>query len=176
MYRFLIVLGALFGVTLTLPSKSLAEGPALHGQRTLSLDLAQTAARAALDHCKEAGYAVAVAVVDRGGHAQVLLRDRFAGPHTIDTAMGKAWTANSFRESTGNLAALLAEGVLPARIPDIPGTLLIPGGRIVEAAGATVGAIGVSGAPRGESDRNSIDGACAQAGIDAIIEAIEFAD
>ena len=32
---------------------------------------------------------------------QVVLRDRFAGPHTVPTATAKAWTAVSFRTGTG---------------------------------------------------------------------------
>jgi uncharacterized protein GlcG (DUF336 family) len=33
---------------------------------------------------------------------QVILRDRFAGPHTPATAVGKAWTAVTFRTNTTN--------------------------------------------------------------------------
>ena len=43
-------------------------------------------------------------MVDRMGVTQVILRDRFAGPHTPDTAIGKAWTAASFRADTLSLA------------------------------------------------------------------------
>jgi len=34
------------------------------------------------------------------GGTQVMLRDRYAGPHTPDTAERKAWTAVSFRADT----------------------------------------------------------------------------
>ena len=47
------------------------------------------AAQAALAHCRKAGYQVAVAVADRSGVLQVLLRDRFAGAHTVDVAHAK---------------------------------------------------------------------------------------
>src|SRR5215211_4123539 len=53
----------------------------------IALDLAQ----AALADCQKRGYQVAVAVVDRFGVIQVVLRDRYAGPHTPSTASGKAW-------------------------------------------------------------------------------------
>ncbi len=43
-------------------------------------------------------------VVDRAGTLQVLLRDRFAGAHTVDIATNKAWTAASFRIATAALA------------------------------------------------------------------------
>ena len=61
--------------------------PATFSYRSVSLNLASTAAWAALNDCKQRGYSVAVTVVDRGGNIQVQLRDRFAGPHTIETAV-----------------------------------------------------------------------------------------
>ncbi len=60
--------------------------------KSLSPELALDLARAALDSCRGRGYQVAVAVVDRFGVTQVLLRDRFAGPRAPVTASGKAWT------------------------------------------------------------------------------------
>jgi uncharacterized protein GlcG (DUF336 family) len=91
---------------------------------------------------------VAVAVVDRGGNVQALLRDRFAGPHTPETAIRKAWTANSFRQSTAELAGLLEEKRIPSQVPNNPGALLVGGGLVIEAKGEIIGGIGVSGAPR----------------------------
>ena len=57
--------------------------------KSLSVDLALALARAALTDCQKHGYQVSVAVVDRFGVTQVLLRDRFAGAHTVPTATGK---------------------------------------------------------------------------------------
>src|SRR4051812_32000375 len=65
--------------------------------KSLTPETALKAAQAALAKCRGDGFQVAVAVVDRSGIAQVLLRDRFAGPHTVDVASNKAWTAASFR-------------------------------------------------------------------------------
>lgn len=56
---------------------------------TLKPDLAVELAQATLASCREGGYQVAVAVVDRFGVPQAIIRDRFAGPHTIDTATAK---------------------------------------------------------------------------------------
>ena len=64
--------------------------------KSLSPELALDLARAALSECRKRGYQAAVAVVDRFGVTQVMLRDRFAGAHTPATAAGKAWTAASF--------------------------------------------------------------------------------
>jgi len=113
-------------------------------------------------------------VVDRGGNVQASLRDRFAGPHTPETALRKAWTANSFRQSTSELAGLLQEGRIPSQVAHNPGALLVGGGLVIESQGEIIGGIGVSGAPPGKSERESIDGACAMAGIEAIRELLEF--
>lgn len=51
--------------------------------RSLTAETALTAANAALQSCRKQGYQVAVAVVDRAGLTQALLRDRYAGAHTI---------------------------------------------------------------------------------------------
>lgn len=155
---------------------SAAEPSTLYTYRTLSVDLASQAAWGAMKDCKNKGYSVAVAVVDRGGNLQALLRDQFAGPHTPETAIRKAWTANSFRQSTADLAGMLEEKRIPNQVPNNPGALLVGGGLVIEAGGAIVGGIGVSGAPPGKSERDSIDGACAKAGIESIREAIEFAE
>jgi hypothetical protein len=50
------------------------------------------------------GFQVAVAVADRLGVTQALLRDRFVGANTPLVAANKAWTAVSFRTSTSELA------------------------------------------------------------------------
>jgi len=148
----------------------------LYSYKSLSIEMASKAAWAALLDCRKRGFSVAVAVVDRGGNLQALLRDRFAGPHTPETAIRKAWTSNSFRQSTAVLSDLLNKGELPNQVPNNPGVLLVGGGLKIEASGETLGGIGVSGAPPGTSETESIDGACAQAGIDAVAEEIEFGD
>ncbi len=158
-----------------LPVHASAEN-ALFATRSLTVDTANEAAWAALRECRERGYSVAVAVVDRGGNIQVLIRDRFAGPHTPETAVRKAWTANSFRQPTGELAGLLEEKRVPSQVVNNPGALLVGGGELIQAAGEIIGGLGVSGAPPGNSERDSIDGACARAGIDAITELLEFAE
>ena len=89
---------------------------ALVTYKTLSLEIALDLANAALADCRQRGFQVAVAVVDRFGVTQVLLRDRFAGPHTPATATGKAWTAVSFRTNTTDLVPLTQPGMPSAGI------------------------------------------------------------
>ncbi len=137
--------------------------------KTLTPETALTAARAALESCRQQGYQVGVAVVDRSGVTQVFLRDRFAGAHTVDVAVDKAWTAASFRTSTLDLAAETQAGKAMSGIRSTPRMLAVGGGVVIEAGGSVFGAIGISGAPGGEADD-----ACARAGIKAIADAIEF--
>ena len=142
---------------------------ALVTHKTLSPEIALDLARAALADCRQRGYQVAVAVVDRFGVTQVVLRDRFAGPHTPATAAGKAWTAVSFRTNTTDLVDATRPGTPQAGVRALPGAVILGGGIVVEAGGSLVGAIGVSGAPGGDADD-----ACAKAGIAAIQDKIDF--
>ena len=71
---------------------------------------------------------------------------------------------------------MLKRGEIPNQVQHNPGALLVGGGVVIEAKGLIVGGIGVAGAPPGKSEKDSIDGACAQGGVDAIREALEFAD
>ena len=137
--------------------------------RSLTPETALTAARAALEACRKQGFQVAVAVTDRAGITQVLLRDRFAGPHTVEVASNKAWTSASFRTSTIAIAVETQAGRPMSGLRSLPRFLAAGGGQAIEAGGSVLGGIGVSGGPDGEAD----DG-CAAAGIKAIIDAIEF--
>jgi len=137
--------------------------------KSLSPDLALELARAALSACRERGFQVGVAVVDRFGVTQVVLRDRFAGPHTVPTATGKAWTAVTFRTNTGELAGMSQPGMPQAGMRGLPGVVALGGGLMVEAGGSIVGGVGVSGAPGGDADE-----ACAKAGIEAVRDKLEF--
>lgn len=137
--------------------------------KSLTPETALVAARASMEFCRKQGHQVAVAVVDRAGVAQVLLRDRFAGAHTVEVAANKAWTAASFRTSTSALAEETQPGKPMSGLRSLPRFLPAGGGQVIEGGGSVFGAIGVSGAPGGDADDK-----CAIAGIRAIADAIEF--
>lgn len=141
---------------------------ATHTVRLLTPETALKAAQAALARCRAGGFQVAVAVVDRMGVTQVMLRDRFAGPHTPDMAVAKGWTAVSFRTNTTDLAASTQSGP-QSGVRNRPGVAAVGGGLMIEAGGSILGAIGVSGAPGGKDDD-----ACAAAGIAAIKDSLEL--
>ena len=119
--------------------------------KVLTPETALKAAQAALESCRERGFQATVAVVDRMGVVQVLLRDRFAGPHTTDMATAKAYTAASFRTNTTELAEATQPGRPASGIRHRPGIAAVGGGMMIEAGGSLLGAIGVSGAPGGSA-------------------------
>lgn len=157
-----------FAALLSLAAPARADD-ALVSYKSLSTELALDVARAALVECRKRGYQAAVAVVDRFGVTQVVLRDRFAGAHTPSTAAGKAWTAASFRTNTTDLVTSTQPGMPQAAVRNLPGVVILGGGVTIEAGGSLVGAVGVSGGPGGDADD-----ACAKAGIEAVRDKLDF--
>ncbi len=145
------------------------DNTATYSLRFMTPETALKAAQATLASCRAQGFQVAVAVVDRSGLPQVLLRDRFAGPHTVDMALDKAWTAATFRRNTGDLAAETQAGRPMSGIRSLPRVIAAGGGVPIDAAGTLLGAIGVSGGPGGEADES-----CAAAGIKAVADDLSF--
>jgi uncharacterized protein GlcG (DUF336 family) len=124
--------------------------------KSLSPEVALEAAQAALKQCRTDGFQVAVAVVDRFGQPQVMLRDRYAGLPAADTA-------------TSDLAKSIKSGTMDSGLARLPHVAMLAGGLPIEAGGTLLGGIGVSGAPGGDKDE-----ACAKAGLDAIRDRIDF--
>jgi uncharacterized protein GlcG (DUF336 family) len=137
--------------------------------RSLTPEMALKVSKAALESCRKAGYQVSVSVVDSAGVLQVVLRDQLAGFSTPEGAIRKARTAINFRTSTSSLAESIASNPEAGEIRNLPGILVLGGGVVIHAGGSMVGAIGVAGAPGGEQDEK-----CANAGVDAIQETLDF--
>jgi uncharacterized protein GlcG (DUF336 family) len=148
---------------------AMAAEPATFASKALTPETALKAAQAALAKCRADGYQVSVAVVDRSGLLQVVLRDRYAGAHSPDTATNKAWTAVSFRTNTTDLVKITQPGQPSSGIRNLPRVVAVGGGVKIEAGGSIVAGIGVSGAPGGDADD-----VCASAGIKAIADSLEF--
>jgi uncharacterized protein GlcG (DUF336 family) len=77
--------------------------------RDISYAIAKTIAETAIDSRKANGYPVSAVVVDRAGEIIVALRGDNAGPHTMENARRKAYTARSFRTSTAAYAKRFAD-------------------------------------------------------------------
>ncbi|MES9856079.1 MAG: heme-binding protein [Sedimenticola sp.] len=130
----------------------------------LTMETAMTIAKGAVDACRKEGIQIAVTVVDRNGLVQAVLRDTIASPITLKISGQKAYTAANFNAAT---SAMSDRAGTP--IGRVEGLVMSAGGLPIQAAGALLGAVGVSGAPSGVTDE-----ACAQAGIDAVIDDLEM--
>ena len=130
----------------------------------LPLKMAQKAADAAMAKCIADGYRVSVAVVARSGSTKVLIRGDGAGPHTVGSSTGKAFTSASMGQPSAKLAGLIKDKPFLEGLRDMDPRLVILGGGVpIKISGKLVGGIGVGGAPGGH-----LDEACAKAGIAAI--------
>jgi len=144
------------------------EQPITVNIKRMSLDTALTAAQASIAQCRKEGVQITVTIIDRGGHPQVVLRDVLAMDVSIPISRDKAYTAMSFNSPTARLESRFKGSY---GVPKTKGLLLARGGLPISAGGNIFGAIGVSGAPSGETDEK-----CAQAGIDAIMDDLEMAE
>ncbi len=145
-----------------------AEDPPIVPIKRLSMEMALQIAQGAIEQCRKEGVQVAVTVVDRGGHAQVVLRDVLAMDLTLTLSKQKAYTAMSFNSPT---SALENRFKTPFAVGKIDGLVMSAGGLPINAAGTILGGVGVSGAPSGETDEK-----CAKAGIETVIADLEMAD
>ena len=163
-FVFGLVLGCLLGVSQAFATE---EQPTVVNIKRMSLDVALRIAKATIDQCRKEGVQVAVTVVDRGGHPQVVLRDVLAQDLTLKISKMKAYTAMSFNMATSAMAGRFTD---PFSIGKVDTIVVSAGGVPVAASGNIIGGVGVSGAPSGK-----IDEKCAQAGVDAVMDDLEMA-
>jgi uncharacterized protein GlcG (DUF336 family) len=132
--------------------------------KRLTLDTAAKVGMATIEACREQGIQAGVTVVDRNGIVQFQARDTVAPVITLGISEGKAYAAANFMVNSSGLAER-ADGP----IGRVPGVVMSAGAVLIEAGGSVYGAVGVSGAPSGETDE-----ACAQAGLDAVKDDLEM--
>lgn len=151
------------------PSHPLAAESLLATFKTLTPEVALELAQATMKTCREAGYQIAVDVVDRSGVTLVMLRDQLAGPHVLDAAHRKAWTAASFKADTQSIAEATRPGAGQSGARFITGAIMVGGGIPLYAEGTLVGAVGVSGSPQAEDDQK-----CAEKAAEVLEEKFLF--
>lgn len=160
------IAAAALSVVLSAPlAAQAADAPVTVELKRLSMPMALRIAQGAVDACTEKGIQIGVTVVDREGNVQVTLRDTIAAPITASISRMKAYTAANFNAATSAL-----EDRADTAVGRIDGFVMSAGGVPIESGGALVGAVGVSGAPAGETDEE-----CAQAGIDEVRMDLEMA-
>jgi uncharacterized protein GlcG (DUF336 family) len=135
--------------------------------KDLSLAMATAIAETAMEKCTAEGYGVSVVVVDRAGDTIVALRGDTAGPHTMENARRKAYTARTFRTSTTEYAKRYADNnpVVRQQVT-LPNVIAIPGGLPIKAGDDVIGGAGLSGTP-------GVDEPCVQAGIDKVADQLK---
>jgi len=149
-------------------SGTVAFGQDIRQEKNISLTLAIDAARGAVQFCREKGWDVSVAVVDRSGQIIVQLRADGAAPHTIDASRRKAFTSASARSNTSAILENVQKNPGAANLPMIDGFLVLGGGMPIRVGNEVIGAIGVGGAPGGH-----LDDQCAEAGINTIRDRVK---
>lgn len=152
-----------------LPTTLNADDELLGTFKSLKPEIALEVAQAAMAACRGEGFQVSVAVVDRAGGVQVMLRDEVAGQHTVETARRKAWTAASFKADTAAIAKATQADSEESGARFVPEAIMVGGGVPLYAEGSIVGAVGVSGSPRADADQK-----CAQKGAQALEERLLF--
>jgi uncharacterized protein GlcG (DUF336 family) len=142
------------------------EAQGLVRTQKLSAALANELVGESVANCAQKGYQVVAVVVDLDGVRQALLRGDGAPIHSMDNAYYKAYTAASLtlarkEDSTKAVADRIAKNP-PTTVPQtpLPNITYAVGGVTIMAAGAPIGAIGVSGAPGGQFDEE-----CARAAL-----------
>lgn len=130
----------------------------------LSLTAAQTILSTALDHCRKGSFApMAVVVLDARGAVKVAAAEDGTSLKRFEVAHGKAYGALSLGMGSRSIFKRAKEqAFFVAAASHVSGGALVPvpGGVLIrDAAGAVVGAVGISG------DTSDNDEAAAGAGI-----------
>ena len=134
---------------------------------SISYDLAQKMADAAVAKARELGVNENVAILDDGGNLKAFSRMDGAPIPTIEMAQNKAYTA-LFGISTQEFFNFIqSDPSLLAGIPTLARVAAWGGGFPIKVDGEIVGAIGLSGAP---TVQNDVD--CAKAALALVSDAV----
>ena len=113
-----------------------------------AFDLLEIAQESAADLNKK----VAVAILDASGTLILLTRDSSVGPHNMEAARKKAFTALSTKTATLQLSKNAASNADTQNLNTLPDLLLLGGGVPIWHNNQVVGSIGIAGAGGPEND------------------------
>ncbi|WP_206199089.1 GlcG/HbpS family heme-binding protein [Thiomicrorhabdus indica] len=142
-----------------------AEEPMAVNVARLSMDVANTIAKATIEACREKGIPISVTVVDRNGIPQVQMRDTIAPPVSYSISAKKAYTSVMFNVKGSQLGDRANSPLQTMG----EGLAFMAGSAPIQAGGKLYGAVGVSGAPDGMDDE-----ACAIKGIESVQDDLEM--
>lgn len=113
----------------------------------LTSELVQEIVHAASLEAKKDQLAVSITVVDASGQTLAVLRDHHAGVHTLRASYKKAYTANSQKRETAEIAKGVKNGSIPEDIRFLDENFsIMDGGVPIIIKNTVVGGIGVGGA------------------------------
>lgn len=118
----------------------------------LTLQETETLASNARAACAALGRDVAVGVVDASGQTLLLARSPSVGPHNLEAARRKAFTALSTQQNTLKLGRQARSQPDTAALQYLPELLLLGGGTPIQRGQTLVGAIGVAGGGGPDND------------------------
>ena len=130
----------------------------------MTLQIAETAVRAAQDKAKALGSPMTVTVVDEAGRLVLSARGDGTGFFSPETSRAKAMAAAAFKRPTKELAELVAQGGFWTIVPAVLQGQILPtlGATPIVRGGTVIGAIGCGGGT-GAQDQE-----CADAGAAAV--------
>jgi len=163
MSRILMLLASVAALALPLATPASAQ---LLQHKDLSLPIALAIANGALEACKAMGYAASVVVVDRDGETLVALRGDGAGPHTVENARRKAYTANSFRMTTEAFLQEMKTRPVRREQTMLPHVIAINGGVPIKVGNEVIGGVGLSGSPGKDEE-------CVNAGLEKVKQQLQ---
>jgi uncharacterized protein GlcG (DUF336 family) len=135
-------------------------------RKDLSLPIALAIANGALEACKAIGYATSVVVVDRAGETLVALRGDGSGPHTVENARRKAYTANTFKMTTEAFLQEMKTRPVRREQTTLPHVIAINGGVPIKVGNDVIGGVGLSGSPGKDEE-------CVNAGLEKVKQQLQ---
>jgi uncharacterized protein GlcG (DUF336 family) len=127
----------------------------------MTLQIAETAVRAAQEKAKALGSPMTVTVVDESGRLVLAARGDGTGFLSPETSRAKAMAAVAFKRPTKELAELVAQGGFWTIVPTVLQGQILPtlGGTPIVRGGKVIGAIGGGGT--GAQDQECADAGAA---------------
>ncbi len=149
----MILIFLTFFTTMTYAQDSFIQEPILTGE------MAGKMVQAAFAQALKDGLYVTVTVVDKSGQTLAVLRHHNAGVHTVRASYKKAYTANSQKRETAEIAKGIKNGTIPEDVRFLDENILIlAGGVPILINNTVVGGIGVGGAHDSEDVRIAKEG------------------
>ena len=138
----------------------------LLARKDISAAIAIEIVQTTIATCKTNGYAVSSTVVGRNREILAQVRGDNTGPHTIENSFRKAYTARTFRITSGEMVERVKKEPTMGAI-HLTNIIANQGALPIKLGEEVIGAAGASGAPGGEKDA-----ACAQTGLDKIARSL----